>query len=192
MNQKTCKNAIEALLFASGDPVTPEKLAEAIGAELHMVEKLLVELRDEYDVKDRGMCLLRLEDRWQMASRPQYGEMVKRLMDNRRNVPLSPAALEVLAIIAYNQPVSRGFIEQVRGVDSSGTVAKLLEKGLIEEAGRLDLPGKPVAFQVTDTFLRVFGLGSLADLPPLHGEVGEDTPEPDPDPDAEAEQLEWK
>ena len=92
MNQKTCKNAIEALLFASGDPVTPEKLAEAIGAELHMVEKLLVELRDEYDVKDRGMCLLRLEDRWQMASRPQYGEMVKRLMDNRRNVPLSPAA----------------------------------------------------------------------------------------------------
>ena len=85
MNQKTCKNAIEALLFASGDPVTPEKLAEAIGAELHMVEKLLVELRDEYDVKDRGMCLLRLEDRWQMASRPQYGELVKRLMDNRRN-----------------------------------------------------------------------------------------------------------
>ena len=74
MNQKTCKNAIEALLFASGDPVTPEKLAEAIGAELHMVEKLLVELRDEYDVKDRGMCLLRLEDRWQMASRPQYGK----------------------------------------------------------------------------------------------------------------------
>ena len=77
-------------------------------------------------------------------------------------------------------------------MDSSGTVARLLEKGLIEEAGRLDLPGKPVAFQVTDTFLRVFGLGSLADLPPLHGEVGEDTPEPDPDPDAEAEQLEWK
>ena len=110
----------------------------------------------------------------------------------RRNAPLSPAALEVLAVIAYNQPVSRSFIEQVRGVDSSGTVAKLLEKGLIEEAGRLDLPGKPVAFQVTDTFLRVFGLGSLADLPPLHGEVGEDTPEPDPDPDTEAEQLEWK
>jgi len=82
--------------------------------------------------------------------------------------PLSPAALEVLAIIAYNQPVSRSFIEQVRGVDSSSTVSKLMERGLIEEAGRLDLPGKPVAFRVTDTFLRVFGLGSLADLPPLH------------------------
>ena len=90
------------------------------------------------------------------------------MMDTRRNAPLSPAALEVLAIIAYNQPVSRSFIEQVRGVDSSSTVSKLMERGLIEEAGRLDLPGKPVAFRVTDTFLRVFGLGSLADLPPLH------------------------
>ena len=96
------------------------------------------------------------------------GEMVKRILDTRRNAPLSPAALEVLAIIAYNQPVSRSFIEQVRGVDSSSTVSKLMERGLIEEAGRLDLPGKPVAFRVTDTFLRVFGLGSLADLPPLH------------------------
>ena len=101
-------------------------------------------------------------------TRPYYGEVVKRILDTRRNAPLSPAALEVLAIIAYNQPVSRSFIEQVRGVDSSSTVSKLMERGLIEEAGRLDLPGKPVAFRVTDTFLRVFGLGSLADLPPLH------------------------
>ena len=102
--------------------------------------------------------------------------MVKRILDTRRNAPLSPAALEVLAVIAYNQPVSRSFIEQVRGVDSSSTVTKLLERGLIEEAGRLDLPGKPVAFRVTDTFLRVFGLGSLADLPPLH----EDDPQAQP------------
>ena len=118
------------------------------------------------------------------------GEMVKRILDTRRNAPLSPAALEVLAVIAYNQPVSRSFIEQVRGVDSSSTVTKLLDKGLIEEAGRLDLPGKPVAFQVTDTFLRVFGLGSLADLPPLHGETPENSePEEAEDDDG---QLEWK
>ena len=121
--------------------------------------------------------------------------MVKRILDTRRNAPLSPAALEVLAVIADNQPVSRSFIEQVRGVDSSSTVTKLLEKGLIEEAGRLDLPGKPVAFQVTDTFLRVFGLGSLLDLPPLHDEAGvEETAEQTPDetPEQDSEQLEWK
>ena len=118
---------------------------------------------------ESGLMLLHFDgDRWQMATRPYYGEVVKRILDTRRNAPLSPAALEVLAIIAYNQPVSRSFIEQVRGVDSSSTVSKLMERGLIEEAGRLDLPGKPVAFRVTDTFLRVFGLGSLADLPPLH------------------------
>ena len=93
---------------------------------------------------------------------------MKKILDTRRNTPLSQAALEVLAIIAYNQPVSRGFVEQVRGVDSSSTVAKLLEKGLIEEAGRLDLPGHPVSFATTDVFLRTFGLESLAQLPPLH------------------------
>ena len=98
--------------------------------------------------------------------------------------------METLTVIAYNQPVSRAFIEQVRGVDSSSSVTSLLEKGLIEEAGRLDLPGKPVAFQVTDTFLRVFGLGSLADLPPLHGEAAESA-EPE-ETEGDDGQLEWK
>ena len=118
-------------------------------------------------------------------------EFIKRILDTRRNAPLSPASLEVLAVIAYNQPVSRSFIEQVRGVDSSSTVAKLLEKGLIEEAGRLDLPGKPVAFRVTDTFLRVFGLGSLADLPPLHDEKEEGLTQ-DAEQPADGEQLEMQ
>ena len=108
---------------------------------------------------------------WTNATRWQRGRICAghpAALEVKNNTPLSQAALEVLAIIAYNQPVSRAFIEQVRGVDSSSTVSKLMERGLIEEAGRLDLPGKPVAFRVTDTFLRVFGLGSLADLPPLH------------------------
>ena len=91
----------------------------------------------------------------------------------RRSIPLGPAAMETLTVIAYNQPVSRAFIEQVRGVDSSSSVSGLLEKGLIEEAGRLDLPGRPVAFRTTDVFLRCFGLSSLEDLPPVRGTESE-------------------
>ena len=175
---------LEAMLFANGEPVEAARLAEAMRIEPAQAEDLLRTLQAEYDTRDSGLMLLQFEGgRWQMASRPYYGEVVKRILDTRHNAPLSPAALEVLAVIAYNQPVSRSFIEQVRGVDSSSTVSKLLERGLIEEAGRLDLPGKPVAFRVTDTFLRVFGLGSLADLPPLHDEE-----EPAPAPEEELPQ----
>lgn len=163
--------SLEAMLFAHAEPIETARLADAMRADPQQTESLLQTLQQRYDEAQSGLMLLKFDgDRWQMVTRPYYGEVVKRVLDTRRNAPLSPAALEVLAVIAYNQPVSRSFIEQVRGVDSSSTVTKLLERGLIEEAGRLDLPGKPVAFQVTDTFLRVFGLGSLADLPPLHDE----------------------
>ena len=161
-------------------------------AEPIQTQVLLEKLQRQYDERDGGLVLLNFDDRWQMATRPYYGEIVKRILDARRNAPLSPAALEVLTVIAYNQPVSRSFIEQVRGVASSSTVAKLLDKGLIEEAGRLDLPGKPVAFRVTDTFLRVFGLGSLADLPPLHDETAPQAEEPGPDEAPQGEQLEMR
>ena len=171
MNERQRLGALEAMLFAHGEPVALDRLADAMHAEPIQVQVLLEKLQREYDERDGGLVLLNFEDRWQMATRPYYGEVVKRILDTRRNAPLSPAALEVLAVIAYNQPVSRSFIEQVRGVDSSSIVTKLLERGLIEEAGRLDLPGKPVAFRVTDTFLRVFGLNSLANLPPLHDEA---------------------
>lgn len=188
--------ALEAMLFAHAEPVEVERLADAMRLSVAETESLLERLQTRYDEEERGFALLRFgPDRWQMTTRPYYGEMVKRILDTRRNAPLSPAALEVLAVIAYNQPVSRSFIEQVRGVDSSSTVAKLLEKGLIEEAGRLDLPGKPVAFQVTDTFLRVFGLRGLQDLPPLHEESGAPEAEPLPGEESQTpdtEQLEWK
>ena len=171
MNERQKLGALEAMLFANAEPVEAARLAESMRLDNAQVQDLLAVLQSEYDAREAGVVLLRFEgDRWQMTTRPYYGEVVKRILDTRRNAPLSPAALEVLAVIAYNQPVSRSFIEQVRGVDSSSTVTKLMERGLIEEAGRLDLPGKPVAFRVTDTFLRVFGLGSLADLPPLHDE----------------------
>ena len=173
MELKEYKSVVEAMLFASGEAVTARKLAEAIGAQTYIVEEILEILQKSYMAPEHGICLLKLDDRWQLATKRQHSEPIKKLMDNRRNAPLGPAALEVLSIIAYNQPVSRSFIEQVRGVDSSSTVTKLLEKGLIEEAGRLDLPGRPVSFRTTDVFLRTFGLSSLAQLPALH----EDTPE---------------
>ena len=198
MNEQQKIGALEAMLFAHADPVEAARLADALRVEPEEALRLLKKLQRKLDEEESGMAILYFDpDRWQMATRPYYGEMVKRILDTRRNAPLSPAALEVLSVIAYNQPVSRSFIEQVRGVDSSSIVAKLLEKGLIEEAGRLDLPGKPIAFQVTDSFLRVFGLGSLADLPPLHGEAGDNEPseaESDPaiDTAEDGEQLEWK
>ena len=188
MIERQTLGAMEAMLFANGEPVEAGRLAEAVRVTLEQAQELLRTLQSEYDSRDSGMVLLRFDgDRWQLTTRPYYGEVVKRILDTRHNAPLSPAALEVLAVIAYNQPVSRSFIEQVRGVDSSSTVAKLLERGLIEEAGRLDLPGKPVAFRVTDTFLRVFGLGSLADLPPLHEEDPQGAPA-----DNEPQQMEME
>lgn len=199
MNEAQQTGALEAMLFAHAEPVETERLADALRLSAQDTEELLHGLQQRYDEQESGLAILHFEpDRWQMTTRPYYGEVVKRVLDTRRNAPLSPAALEVLAVIAYNQPVSRSFIEQVRGVDSSSTVTKLLEKGLIEEAGRLDLPGRPVAFQTTDTFLRVFGLGGLKDLPPLHDEVAEDAAAGDvqeapmADGEERAEQLEWK
>ena len=199
MNEAQQTGALEAMLFAHAEPVETERLADALRLSVRDTEELLHGLQKRYDEQESGLAILHFEpDRWQMTTRPYYGEVVKRVLDTRRNAPLSPAALEVLAVIAYNQPVSRSFIEQVRGVDSSSTVTKLLEKGLIEEAGRLDLPGRPVAFQTTDTFLRVFGLGGLKDLPPLHDEVAEDAAAggvqeaPMADGEEQAEQLEWK
>lgn len=199
MNEAQQTGALEAMLFAHAEPVETERLADALRLSVRDMEELLHGLQQRYDEQESGLTILHFEpDRWQMTTRPYYGEVVKRVLDTRRNAPLSPAALEVLAVIAYNQPVSRSFIEQVRGVDSSSTVTKLLEKGLIEEAGRLDLPGRPVAFQTTDTFLRVFGLGGLKDLPPLHDEVAEDAAvgdvqeAPMADGEEQAEQLEWK
>ncbi|MCI2046786.1 MAG: SMC-Scp complex subunit ScpB [Faecalibacterium sp.] len=168
MDLKEYKAALEAMLFAHAEPVGQDKLAETLGIEEPVVERILLDLRSDYLGRDRGLCLLQLEGRWQIATKKEYGEFIRKILDTRRNTPLSPAALETLTIVAYNQPVSRSFIEQVRGVDSSSSVASLQEKGLIEEAGRLDLPGRPVSFRTTDAFLRTFGLMSLADLPSLH------------------------
>lgn len=171
MNQKKIRAAVEAMLFAYAEPISAEKLAQALQVPLASVESALEDLRVRYAREDSGLCLLHLNTHWQLATKADFAECVRRVMDTRRSAPLGPAAMETLTVIAYNQPVSRAFIEQVRGVDSSSSVSSLLEKGLIEEAGRLDLPGRPVAFRTTDVFLRCFGLSSLDDLPPIHSET---------------------
>ena len=176
MELNDAKAALEAVLFAYAEPLSTERLAAILNIEEPLCERLLVALRDECEAGHRGLQLIRLEGAWQLATKESCGEAVKAALDTRRNAPLTPAALEVLAIIAYNQPVSRSFVEQVRGVDSSTTVSGLAEKGLIAEAGRLDLPGRPIAYRTTDAFLRTFGLHSLSELPALHTEEGAEDP----------------
>ncbi len=170
MELKEIKAHLEAVLFANADPLSAERLADILDVEEETLERILKGMRDECEKEDRGIQLIKFESGWQFTTKQSSSEQVKKAMHNRRNTPLGPAALEVLAIIAYNQPVSRSFIEQVRGVDSSSTVTSLVEKELITEAGRLDLPGRPIAFRTTDAFLRTFGITSLQELPQLHTE----------------------
>ena len=170
MNQKQIRAAVEAMLFAYAEPIGADKLAQALQLPTASVESALEALHERCQKEDSGLCLLHLNTRWQLATKTEWADCIRRLLDSRRAVPLGPAAMETLTVIAYNQPVSRSFIEQVRGVDSSSTVQTLVQKGLIEEAGRLDLPGRPVSFRTTDVFLRTFGIASLAELPPLHGD----------------------
>lgn len=167
MDIKSTEAAAEAILFASGEPVELERLAQALEVDKSTVQKILHNMAERINGGSGGLQLLHIDDAWQLATRAEYAPAVKRALDIRRNMPLSPAAMEVLSIIAYNQPVTRGYIEQVRGVDSSGIVASLCSKGLVEERGRLDVPGRPVLYGTTLDFLRCFGLKSLNDLPEI-------------------------
>ena len=160
-------SSLEAMLFAAGDPVEAGKLADVLELDIETVEKLLGTLGAQYDERNSGLMLIRIDNKYQLCTREAFSENVRKLMEIRKNAPLSNAAFEVLAIIAYNKTVTRSFIEQVRGVDCSGLVSSLVQKGLIEEKGRLDLPGRPLIYGTTDRFLRCFSLNSLDDLPEL-------------------------
>ena len=164
---------IEAVLFAHGDPITPEKLSEASGIDLETTVKLIDQLERRYNVQESGLQIIRLNDGFQITTRPEYSTYIKSALETRKQQPLSQAAMETLSIIAYNQPVTKSFVEQVRGIDSSSVVNTLVERDLLEEAGRLDLPGRPVAYRTTDTFLRCFGISSLKELPPLPNQEGQ-------------------
>ena len=158
-------SSLEAMLFAAGDPVEAGKLADVLELDIETVEKLLGTLGAQYDERNSGLMLIRIDNKYQLCTREVFSENVRKLMEIRKNAPLSNAAFEVLAILAYNKTVTRSFTEQVRGVDCSGPVSSLVQKGLIEEKGRLDLPGRPLIYGTTDRFLRCFSLNSLDDLP---------------------------
>lgn len=160
---------ILAILFAGGEAVEIGRVAEAIGADAETVAKYVPHLRDAMEDAGLPFELLSLDGKLQLCTSAEYAAVIQKALELRRNQPLSQAALEVLSIIAYNQPVTRSFVEQVRGVDSSGVVTSLQEKGLIEEAGRLELPGRPISYKTTANFLRCFGLESLEQLPTLPG-----------------------
>lgn len=162
---KKLEQTLLAVLFAVGEPIAPDRIAEALDIGVDSVRGLIEHLRDTLDMQDSALQILNLGGQYQLATRSEYTEDIRKVMQERRNVPLSPAALEVLAAVAYNQPVTRAYVEQVRGIDSSGIIASLTEKGLLEEEGRLELPGRPIAYRTTAHFLRTFGLSSLDELP---------------------------
>lgn len=167
MNKNNVLASIEAMLFAAGDPVEPAKLAEVLDIDVENVIKMLGHLEAIYDEREGGLRVIRVDGKYQICTREEYSDEVRGLLEIKKNTPLSQAAFEVLAIVAYNKTVTRSFIEQIRGVDCSGPVSNLIQKGLIEEKGRLDLPGRPLVYGTTDRFLRCFSLNSLDDLPDL-------------------------
>lgn len=156
---------VEAILFASGDPVEKTRLAQASGIEEETVEKIINMLNDRYEENESALMIIKLSDSFQLCVREKFIDYIRAAMETRKAAPLSPAAMEVLTIIAYNQPVTKGFVEHIRGTDSSSVVNSLVEKNLLEEAGRLDVPGRPIAYKTTAAFLRSFQLSSLDDLP---------------------------
>ena len=173
MNEKqqplfdTGDRRILAVLFAAGEPLELERLAEGLGVDKAALRQALERLQGRLQEAGLPLELLKMEDRYQLCTKTEYASYVRRALDIRRNTPLSQAAMEVLAIIAYNQPVTRAFVEQIRGVDSSSAVNSLVARDLVEEAGRLELPGRPIAYRTTANFLRCFGLQSLEQLPDI-------------------------
>ena len=159
--------AIEGILFASGEPVPLKRLSQILEIDDKAVEYALEKLSEHYNEGLRGIRVLRVEDSAQFCSAPEYADVIRRILEKRRIPQLSPTALEVLAVIAYFQPVTRAYVERVRGVDSAYTVGVLQSRGLIEQCGQLQVPGRPALFRTTNAFLRTFSLASLDELPPL-------------------------
>lgn len=173
LEMKEIEAAIEGILFASGEPVAIDRICVAMDMDKPTVELVLQKLMDYYAYERRGMRLLRMEDSYQLCSAPDYADIIRKAFEIRKPAKLSQPALEVLTIIAYYQPTTRAYVDQIRGVDSSYTVGLLLERHLIEECGRLQVPGRPRLYRTTQAFLRAFHLRSLDDLPEMPGMEGD-------------------
>jgi len=167
MSMNKMQSAVEAILFAAGEPLEIERIAEALEAEVDIIESALEGLKFNLDKMQSGICVVKMDNRYQLCTRQDYAEQVRAVLEIKKNSPLSNAAFEVLAVIAYNQPVTKAFVEQVRGVDCSGVISTLIAKGLIEERGRLELPGRPLIYGTTPEFLKCFCVTSLDELPEL-------------------------
>lgn len=171
-----CERIIEAVLFAAGHPVEYEKLAEAMNIPLQLCKKIVSDFAEKYNNCEdisRGIMMVLFPESCQICTREEYGSYIRRALGIRRGGNLSNSSLEVLAVVAYNQPVTRAFIDTVRGVDSSYAVSSMVEKKLIEPCGRLDVPGRPMLYRTTDNFLRVFGLNSVSELPDITAADGQ-------------------
>ena len=167
LETKGIESAVEAILFASGEPVQIERICVALELERSAAEQALQRLMDYYAYERRGIRLLRVEDSWQLCSAPDHADAIRRAFEIRKPAKLSQPALEVLTIIAYYQPTTRAYVDQIRGVDSAYTMSLLLDRKLIEECGRLQVPGRPHLYRTTSQFLRAFHLTNLEDLPDL-------------------------
>ncbi len=174
MDKIYLKSAVEAILFASGEPVSAERMALVLDTDPETILNVGAELAEEYESAGRGIRLVRLNDSLQLHSAPEHAEIITRALEQRRPPKLSPASLEVLAVVAYFQPVTRAYIEQMRGLDSSYTVGVLAERGMIEPCGHLETVGRPTLYKTTDLFLRTMGISSLEELPPLPELAGSD------------------
>jgi len=169
MDLHELETAVEAILFASGEPIHIDRICLALDLDQETAEMLLHKLADHYAYERRGVRLVHMEDSYQLCSAPEYGDVIRKAFEIRKSAKLSQPALEVLTIIAYYQPTTRAYVDQVRGVDSSYTMGLLQERKLIEECGRLQVPGRPHLYRTTKEFLRVFHLGSLKELPEMPG-----------------------
>lgn len=165
MNIKTIEAIIEGVLFAAGDSVSLERLSDIVDVDTKTLKSIINNLADRLDYEKSGLMIINLENSYQMCTRPDYYEYISRLAEPKKGHNLSNAALEVLSVIAYKHPVTKTAIEQIRGVSSDTIVNRLVERGLVKEAGRLDAPGRPMLFKTTEEFLRCFNLKSLSELP---------------------------
>lgn len=161
------KSIIEATLFAAGKPVSKKELILSLEISEEDLETIIASMQEEYQQQTRGIEIIKIDSSYQLCTKKDLHDFIYPVLDKRAKPSLSNAALETLAIIAYNQKISRAEVEAIRGVSADACVYKLLEYGLIEEAGKIDLPGKPMSYQTTEDFLRMFGYTSLKDLPEL-------------------------
>ncbi|MEE0110498.1 MAG: SMC-Scp complex subunit ScpB [Oscillospiraceae bacterium] len=167
MEIEELQRAIEAILFAAGERIDLQRLAAVLETDPSEIEKAADELANQYAFERRGIRILKLEKGYQMVSAGEMADYVTKALETRKPPKLSSSQLETLTIIAYYQPATKAMVEQIRGVDSAYSVAALLNKKLIEEAGRLNVPGRPIQYKTTPDFLRTFGLSSLEELPPI-------------------------